>query len=114
MGLPIGHHVHSQLYLSRNINNLISLSIRHTSTSAFNDLECAKLDKTMSNRTSDNSNQCLDFGNSNSLSSEKSIYTRGKDSEQIQIPIQGTKSEWLIACVELLRVGKEGRGWKLV
>jgi hypothetical protein len=113
MGLPIGHHVRSQLCLSHNVNYLISLTIRYTSTSAFNDLGCAKLDKTTSSYTSNNSNQCLDCGNSNSLSSEKSICTRGRESEQIQIPMQGAESEWLVACVELLEVGKEGRGWKL-
>jgi hypothetical protein len=113
MGLPIGHNVRSQLCLSRDVNYLISLTIRCSSTSASNDLGFANTDQTTSGHSSDNPKQRLNHVKSNSLSSEQTICTRGRDSEQIQIPIQGTESEWLVACVELLKVSKEGRGWKL-
>jgi hypothetical protein len=113
MGLPTGHHSRSQLCLSRDVNYLISLTIRCSSTSASNDLGFANTDQTTSGHSSDNPKQRLNPVKSNSLSSEQTICTRGRDSEQVQIPIQGTESEWLVACVELLKVSKECRGWKL-
>jgi hypothetical protein len=108
MGLPIGHHVRSQLCLSRDVNYLFSLTIRCSSTSASNDLGFANTDQTTYSHSSDNPKQRLNRVKSNSLSSEQTICTRGRDSEHIQIPIQGTESEWLVACVELLKVSKEG------